>query len=107
MKRILQSTPPSMLKKSTLVLAVLLALIGAAYGQALPAAEASPISTGFAMPTSLGSLQYAVSVSQSLLWGYYGNQGAAASTNLTGDVAYLSGSKVHPFSMVFSGGHAF
>jgi hypothetical protein len=77
------------------------------YAQALPAAEASPISTGFALPTTLGSLQYAVSASQSLIWGYYGNSGVAASTNVSGDIAYLSNSKLHPFSLVFSGGEAF
>jgi hypothetical protein len=76
-------------------------------GQALPAAEASPISTGFSLPTTLGTLQYAISASQSLTWGYYGNQGVAASTNVTGDIAYLSVSKRDPFSMVFSGGRSF
>jgi hypothetical protein len=79
-----------------------------ASAQALPAAEASPISTGFALPTSLGSLQYGVSASQSFIWGgYYGNTGPSSSTNLTGDLAYLSNSKRHPFSLVFSGGHSF
>jgi hypothetical protein len=108
MTKISQFAPPSALIRITLVLVLLLTPIGrAALGQALPAAEASPVSTGFALPTSLGSLQYAVSASQSLTWGYYGNQGAASSTNLTGDVAYLSNSKQHPFSMVFSGGHSF
>jgi hypothetical protein len=53
-------------------------------GQALPAAEAAPISTGFALPRAAGTLNYAVSASESLSWGYYGNQGAAAGTNLSG-----------------------
>jgi hypothetical protein len=78
-----------------------------ALGQALPAAEASPISTGFSLPSTLGSLQYAISASESLTYGYYGSSGTAAATNLTGDIAYLSNSKLHPFSMVFSAGHAF
>ncbi|HEY4378735.1 MAG TPA: hypothetical protein VGN01_00200 [Acidobacteriaceae bacterium] len=92
-----------------LICVVLVALVSgrAAFGQALPAAEASPVSTGFALPTSLGSLQYAVSASQNLIWGYYGNSGAAYTTNLTGDVAYLSNSKQYPFSLVFAGGHSF
>jgi hypothetical protein len=81
--------------------------VPSAFGQALPAAEAAPISTGFALPTNLGSLQYAVGASQSLIWGYYGNNGAASATNITGDVAYLSNSKLHPFSMVFAGGYSF
>jgi hypothetical protein len=74
--------------------------------QALPAAEASPVSTGFALPTLAGSLQYAVSASESLNWGYYGNGGAAAATNLTGDLAYISSSRRDPFSMILSGGRS-
>ena len=93
---------------SLLVFLVVLAPAGPALmAQALPAAEAAPISTGFAFPSNLGSLQYAVSASQSLTWGFYGNSGAAAATNVTGDIAYLSNSKADPFSLVFSGGHAF
>jgi hypothetical protein len=78
-----------------------------ASAQALPAAEAAPISTGFALPTSLGSLQYAVTASQSLSWGYYSNSGPSVSANISGDLAYLSHSERHPFSMVFSAGHSF
>ncbi|MGA1981199.1 MAG: hypothetical protein ABSG84_01900 [Acidobacteriaceae bacterium] len=74
--------------------------------QALPAAEAAPISTGFALPRTAGTLNYAVSASESLSWGYYGNQGAAAGTNLSGDLGYISSSKLYPFSAVFSGGHS-
>jgi hypothetical protein len=85
---IMQITPPS------------------ALAQALPAAEAAPISTGFALPRTAGTLQYAVSASESLSWGFYGNQGADSATNLTGDVAYISNSKRDPFSMIFSGGHS-
>ena len=107
MTKISQSSPPSLLTRITLVLAVLLTPIGVAFGQALPAAEASPISTGFALPTSLGTLQYGVSASQSLTWGYYGNHGSSSSTSLSGDVGYLSNSKQHPFSLVFSGGYSF
>jgi hypothetical protein len=93
----------------TPLLLIALAVIscGSAWAQALPAAEASPISTGFALPTSLGSLQYAVSASQSLVWGYYGNSGPSSSTNISGDLAYLSSSKLHPFSLIFTGGHSF
>jgi hypothetical protein len=78
----------------------------AGFGQALPAAEAAPISTGFSVPRVAGTLNYAVSASESLTWGYYGNQGAASGTNLTGDLGYISNSKQYPFSMVFSGGHS-
>ncbi len=90
-----------------LVLAVSIAFTSsAAFGQALPAAQASPISTGFEVPLTAGTLSYGVSVSESLSWGYYGNQGAVSATNLTGDLGYISGSLRNPFSMVFSGGHS-
>jgi hypothetical protein len=97
----------AVLRFSFVLVALLMPTGHAAVGQALPAAEAAPISTGFALPTTLGSLQYSMSASQSLTWGYFGDSGAAASTNLAGDVAYLSNSKQHPFSMVFSGGYSF
>ena len=91
----------------SLFLAVLLMMIAPALiGQALPTAEASPVSTGFYLPHAAGTLQYAVSASESLVWGYYGS-GASSSTNVTGDLAYLSVSTHHPFSMVFAGGHSF
>jgi hypothetical protein len=79
---------------------------GVLFGQALPAAEAAPISTGFALPSVAGSLQYAVSASETLSWGYYGNQGAAAATNVSGDLGFISNSRSDPFSIVFTGGHS-
>jgi hypothetical protein len=88
------------------VLVVAMQIAPSISAQALPAAEAAPISTGFALPRTAGTLQYAVSASESLSWGYYGNQGSAKSTNLTGDVAYISNSKRDPFSMIFSGGRS-
>ena len=108
MKKRIQSIVGAFVLGMTWLLVVLFMPIGnSVFAQALPAAEASPISTGFALPTTLGSLQYAVSASQSLIWGYYGNSGVGAATNLTGDIAYLSDSKKDPFSLVFSGGHSF
>ena len=85
---------------------LLIAFAPAAVGQALPAAEAAPISTGFALPRTAGTLQYAVSASESLTWGYYSLPGTASSTNLSGDIAYISVSQRDPFSMVFSGGRS-
>jgi hypothetical protein len=76
----------------------------AVHAQALPAAQASPISTGFTLPELGGSLNWAVTASGSLDWGYYGRSGPAFGTTLSGDLAYLSPSTYHPFSMVVSGG---
>ena len=87
-------------------LVLLLPFALTAKGRALPAAEASPISTGFGLPRVAGSLQWAVTASEALSWGYYANGSTAASTNLSGDVAYLSNSKRNPFSMVFAGGRS-
>ncbi len=98
------SAAPSTLFCALLLALALLAGATASLGQAIPAAEASPISTGFSIPTIGGSLRYAVSASESLDWGYYSQSGIAAGTNLSGDLAYLSQSKYHPFSMVLAGG---
>ena len=93
--------------KCCVFLTVLLITVApAAFGQALPAAQASPISTGFELPMIAGTLQYAVSASESLSWGYYGSSGITEATNLTGDLGYISNSKRDPFSAVISGGHS-
>jgi len=91
---------------SLAMFALLISAGRAASGQALPAAEAAPISTGFSVPHVAGSLQYGISASESLYWGYYQPQGAESSTNLTGDLAFISNSKRDPFSMVFAGGRS-
>ena len=75
-------------------------------GQALPAAEAAPISTGFSLPRTAGTLTWGVTASESLTWGYYGNQGAASGTGLTGDLGFISNSRLYPFSIVVTGGRS-
>ena len=94
-------------KLCPLLVLLILGPASTALAQAIPAAEASPISTGFALPLTAGTLQYAVSASESLVWGYYGGSNAAASTNLNGDVAYISSSTRNPFSMVLAAGYSF
>ena len=93
------------MKCRVLLTVLLITVAPAAFGQALPAAQASPISTGFELPMAAGTLQYAVSASESLDWGYYSNSGATEGTNLTGDLGFISTSKRDPFSAVISGGH--
>jgi hypothetical protein len=78
-----------------------------AEAQALPAAEASPVSTGFSLPTASGSLTYALSGSESLNWGFFSNSAFTQSTNVSGDLGYISNSKHDPFSAVLTGGRAF
>jgi hypothetical protein len=96
----------AILRMLLLVLASAVPAASVVHAQALPAAEASPISTGFALPTVLGTLQYAVTASESLEWGFYGG-GSTSSTNISGDLAYLSPSRQYPFSLVLTGGHSF
>lgn len=93
-------------------LAVLLGVVltGAprlACAQALPAAEASPISTGFSLPVTSGSLTYALSASENANWGFFSGSQATEATNVSGDLGYISSSKRDPFSAIITGGHAF
>ena len=98
--------PARLIQGSIYLFLLIIGCTAAAIGQALPAAEASPISTGFALPTTAGTLQYSISASESLSWGYYGTGGAASASNVTGNLGYISNSKRDPFSAVFSGGRS-
>jgi hypothetical protein len=91
----------------TFLLALLLFLPLTAHralAQALPAA--SPISTGFSLPSAAGTMQYALSASESVSSNYFGDSGIASSTNLNGDLAFITSSSRDPFSVVFSGGRS-
>ena len=67
-------TPPLTTQSVALLLLLpLLAIPPTSGAQALPAAVASPISTGFSLPSSAGTLQYALSASQSISSNYFGN----------------------------------
>ena len=85
---------------------LLLAFSGSlsAAAQATPAVTVSPGYDGFQFPTVAGSLHFAVSASEVAYVGNNGSGGASASTNISGDVAYLSQSQKHPFSLIYSGG---
>jgi hypothetical protein len=72
-----------------LIAVLVMTVVPSLWGQALPAAEAAPISTGFSLPRTAGTLNWGVSASEALTWGYYGNQGAAAATNLTGNLGFI------------------
>ena len=85
---------------------VWLGLSGAvALGQASPAVVESPRYEGFRLPNLQGSLNYALNVSERIDHGYNGNNRTDYSTNFGGDVAYLSNSQIHPFSLIYSGGY--
>lgn len=80
-----------------------------AHGQAAPAATGPSPYQGFSLPSIGGSLSYALTASESVVFGYNGQpgSGAIAYTNLSGSLAYLSRSEVYPFSAVYSGGYLF
>jgi hypothetical protein len=89
--------------------AALLLVLGAgtmAWGQAEPAAIApyTPGRTLSTVPNLDGSFQYAFNAAELIQTGYQGNGGVAASTNLSGDVAYYSRSTARPFSLLYAGG---
>lgn len=80
-------------------------LIPAARAQSLPADTGTPQpGVGFSLPRVGGTLSYALSASELFSNGFYNNSGIDATTNLSGDLAYVSRSQFHPFSAVYAGG---
>jgi hypothetical protein len=81
------------------------ALLATAVGQQPPTPTRAVPSVGFSLPTLQGSLRYSLSASENLDFGYNGAGGVAAFSGVSGNVAYLSPSLTHPFSLVYSGGY--
>jgi hypothetical protein len=69
-----------------------------AYGQAVPAGV-STVDTGPNPVAPDGVLHYALSASEIVQFGYYGNGEVTGSSVLSGDVAYTSKSVAHPSSL--------
>jgi hypothetical protein len=105
------SAPSAFLSAGLLLLASLAPLSGTGFAQATPAAVASPISTGFRLPSVQGSLTYGFSVygststSAALAGGTY--PGTYYGAGYTGHIAFITSSQTHPFSMVASAGESF
>lgn len=78
-----------------------------ANAQAIPAATADPISTGFRLPTAFGSLAYSVGASEDFTSGYYAGGGWQPATGLHGNLALISSSHRYPTSLVLAGGRFF
>ncbi len=78
-----------------------------ATGQAVAAAAAPAQApyTGFELPNVPGTLTYSLSASEIFTFGYNASDTNVASTNFSGNLGYLSGSALHPFSAVYSGGY--
>ncbi len=85
-------------------LAALSAFPPCAAGQNIPAARGPAFYTGFHLPDISGTLRYSLTGSERIHLGatngYSGN-----TTNFSGNVAYLSVSADHPFSLVYSGAY--
>lgn len=86
-------------------LLLLLPLAPFAAGQAIPAAKGPAFYTGFRLPDVSGTLRYSLSVSERIHLGASNAGYSGDTTNFSGNVAYLSSSTVHPFSMVYSAGY--
>ena len=59
---------------------------------------------GFQFPSLGGQLSYALSASETVTTGFAGGQSTVATSNVSGEVAYLSKSERRPFSLVYAGG---
>ena len=90
-------------------LALLLAVSLSASGQATPTASSDTprYNPGPSLPLIDGNLQYAVTGSEIFQGEAYGQSGFGATTNMSGDVEYLSPSQVHPFTLLYAGGVLF
>jgi hypothetical protein len=75
------------------------------YGQAIPAGtSAMSPTTGLNLSSLDGIVHYAVSGSEVINFGYYGQGQVTNSSAISGDVSYTAKSQVHPFSFLFAGG---
>ena len=88
---------------------VVFALAGRSFGQAAPTAV--PVQTQAPSGTTTprlswvdGTVHYALSGSEILQFGYYGNGNVTSATALSGVVGYTSLSQIHPTALLFSGG---
>lgn len=77
-----------------------------ARAQALPAGTASPVSTGFELPTTAGTLQFSLGASESLSSGYYAGSQWVSQAGANGNMAMITTSQRAPFSMILSGGYS-
>ncbi len=98
-----------MMKRVHLGLAgsLLLKLLAAAHGQAIPAVTRAGGYLGFQLPTVQGSLQYSVSASEILTFGYNGAANNAHASSVAGNLAFLSSGNQHPLSVLYSGAYLF
>ncbi len=85
----------------------LLALSSRAQAQAVPAVTRAGGYLGFQLPTVQGSLQYSLSASEILTFGYGGADDNAHASSVAGNLAFLSKSNQHPLNVLYSGAYLF
>src|SRR5260370_7046672 len=97
------------MKTSVAMLTAFLGTSAGLHGQATPTATSGEAryNPGPNLPLIDGNLQYALSASESIQTGPNSNSGTVASTNLSGDVEYLSTSTIHPSPLLSRGGGLF
>ncbi len=95
----------TMTKAVFATLIILGTLVPEAHAQNAPVLQTAPDSFGFQLPSLAGQVSYAVSASQTVIAGYNGNGSVVSSTNVSGDFAYITTSKTHPFAILYSGGY--
>ena len=86
------------------VLAGVFCLAGAPllWSQALPTTGGSP---GFELPSASGTVNYSLTVSDSVSLGYEGTNQTSNSANISAKIGYISSSVRQPSSLVYSGGY--
>lgn len=78
-----------------------LACAGAVRAQDIPAVSGPSAYTGFSLPNA-GELKFGITATESGRFGYYDS--VISNSSISGNLAYLSGSTLNPFSAVYSGG---
>lgn len=86
---------------------LLLGLVSAARSQAVPAVTRAGGYLGFQLPTVQGALQYSVSASEILTFGFDGAANNAHASSVSGNIAFLSSGNQHPLSVLYSGAYLF
>ena len=92
--------------KMWIPISMMLLASAVSYGQAVPTAEAST-GSGPNLSWIDGTVHYSLGLSQLIYDGLYGSGVVSGSTNLSGNVGYVSMSKDKPFSLLYAGGIMF
>ena len=99
--------------KTWIPMSIILVVSGCAlsFGQAMPTATEvvtpTPGVSGPKLSWVDGTIHYALSASEVVQYGYFGSGNTTSSTAISGNVAWVSMSQVHPSTLLFAGGVLF